>query len=118
MKKEAIAKLMPIVEQKGDAAKGKALFTATCAICHKFGDFGADIGPGLTGMGAHGAGELLGAIVDPNRGGRSALHAVEHRDERRRSFAGVIARGKPDDHHAEEPRRRAGDQGRGHQDAR
>ncbi len=65
-KKEAIAKLMPLVDQKGDAAKGKVLFNTTCAVCHKFGDFGADIGPGLTGMGAHGAGELLGAIVDPN----------------------------------------------------
>ena len=28
---------------------------------------GADIGPGLTGMGSHGPAELLTAIVDPNR---------------------------------------------------
>jgi putative membrane-bound dehydrogenase-like protein len=66
LKKDAIAKLAPIVEQKGDAAKGKALFQVTCATCHKFGDFGAEIGPGLTGMGSHGASELLSAIVDPN----------------------------------------------------
>ena len=66
MKKEAIAKLAPIVEQKGDIANGKAMFATACAICHKFGDVGADIGPGLTGMGSHGAGELLTAIVDPN----------------------------------------------------
>jgi len=65
-KKDAIAKLAPIVGQKGDAAKGKALFTVTCATCHEFGGAGAKIGPGLTGMGAHGAGELLSAIVDPN----------------------------------------------------
>ncbi len=65
-KKEAIAKLAPIVEQPGNPETGKALFTATCAICHKFDGAGADIGPGLTGMGSHGAGELLGAIVDPN----------------------------------------------------
>ncbi|MEO8354190.1 MAG: PVC-type heme-binding CxxCH protein, partial [Chthoniobacteraceae bacterium] len=65
-KKEAIAKLSPIVEQPGNPETGKALFNATCAICHKFIDAGADIGPGLTGMGSHGAGELLGAIVDPN----------------------------------------------------
>ncbi len=65
-KKDAIAKLSPLVEQKGDAAKGQALFTTTCAICHEFGGAGAKIGPGLTGMGTHGAGELLSAIVDPN----------------------------------------------------
>jgi putative membrane-bound dehydrogenase-like protein len=65
-KKEVIAKLYPIVEQKGDPAKGKALFTTTCAICHKFDGVGAEIGPVLTGMGTHGAGELLTAIADPN----------------------------------------------------
>jgi putative membrane-bound dehydrogenase-like protein len=65
-KKDAIAKLAPVVEQKGDAAKGKALFAMACATCHQFGDIGAKIGPALTGMGTHGAGELLTAIVDPN----------------------------------------------------
>jgi putative membrane-bound dehydrogenase-like protein len=65
-KREVLAKLMPAVGQKGDVAKGKAAFDASCAICHKFGDTGVDIGPGLTGMGTHGAGELLAAIVDPN----------------------------------------------------
>ena len=65
-KKDAIAKLAPVVEQKGDVAKGKTLFATACATCHQFGDIGAKIGPALTGMGTHGAGELLNAIVDPN----------------------------------------------------
>ncbi|MEQ1861681.1 MAG: ThuA domain-containing protein, partial [Chthoniobacteraceae bacterium] len=65
-KKDAIAKLAPLVEQKGDVANGKTLFTTACAICHEFAGAGAKIGPGLTGMGSHGAGELLSAIVDPN----------------------------------------------------
>jgi len=66
-KNEAIAKLGAVVEQPGNVANGKTLFAATCATCHKFGELGVDIGPGLTGMGHHGAAELLTAIVDPNR---------------------------------------------------
>jgi putative membrane-bound dehydrogenase-like protein len=67
-KDELIAKLLPDVSKPGDASKGKALFTAACSICHKFGDIGLrDVGPPLAGIGAKGAAELLTHIVDPNR---------------------------------------------------
>jgi uncharacterized protein len=68
-KNEVIARLLPEVEKPGDVARGRALYTAACAVCHKFGDIAAvaDIGPPLTGMGAHGRAELLEHIVDPNR---------------------------------------------------
>ncbi|MEN3943402.1 PVC-type heme-binding CxxCH protein [Prosthecobacter sp. SYSU 5D2] len=62
-----IAKLTPEVEKPGNAANGKMLFGAACAVCHKFGDMGAPVGPPLDGMGAHGPAELLIHIVDPNR---------------------------------------------------
>ena len=66
--KEAIlAKLTPEVEKPGNAANGKVLFSAACAVCHKLGDLGAAVGPPLDGMGAHGPAELLIHIVDPNR---------------------------------------------------
>jgi putative membrane-bound dehydrogenase-like protein len=64
---EVVAALTPEVEKPGDTAKGKVLFTAACASCHKLGDVGKEIGPPLTGMGAHGRAELLGHVVDPNR---------------------------------------------------
>ena len=95
VKKEAIAKLLPVVEQKGDPAKGRQLFTATCAICHRFGDIGADIGPGLTGMGAHGASELLGAIVDPNAEVDPAFAQWNIETKDGGTFAGVIAAENP-----------------------
>ncbi len=94
-KKDAIAKLMPIVEGKGDIAKGKAAFTTTCAICHKFGDAGADVGPALTGMGSHGAGELLTAIVDPNAEVDPSFAAWNLETKDGQFFAGIIAAENP-----------------------
>jgi uncharacterized protein len=67
-KADIIATLLPEVDKPGDAARGRTLFTAACASCHKLGDLGkSDAGPPLNGMGAHGRAELLTAIVDPNR---------------------------------------------------
>ncbi len=94
-KNEALAKLTPIVEQPGDAVKGKAIFTATCAICHKLGELGTDIGPALTGMGAHGPAELLTAIIDPNREVDPSFVAWNIETKDGKFHAGVIARENP-----------------------
>ena len=65
---DVIAALIPEVEKRGDAVKGKALFTGACSSCHKLGDIGkSEAGPPLNGMGVHGKAELLGHIIDPNR---------------------------------------------------
>jgi putative heme-binding domain-containing protein len=64
---EAVAALAPAVEQPGDTARGKALFTGACATCHKLGDIGKEVGPPLNGMGVHARSELLNHIIDPNR---------------------------------------------------
>ena len=62
-----IAKFTPEVAKPGNAAKGKELFTMNCATCHLLGSLGNNVGPNLTGMGAHGPAELLGQILDPNK---------------------------------------------------
>jgi putative heme-binding domain-containing protein len=95
MKNETIAKLSAIVEQPGNAAKGKELFTTACAICHNFGGAGADVGPGLTGMGSHGPSELLTAIVDPNREVDPSFVQWNIETKDGQSFAGIIARENP-----------------------
>lgn len=66
-KAELIAKFTPEVQKPGNAAKGKELFTQNCANCHLLGSLGNNVGPNLTGMGAHGPAELLGQILDPNK---------------------------------------------------
>ena len=67
-KAAVIAKFLPQVAKPGDVANGKIMYAAACAVCHRFGDVGkADVGPALTGMGSHGAEQLLVHIIDPNR---------------------------------------------------
>ena len=36
-----------VLEMKGDAERGKQVFSKTCAACHKVGTVGNDIGPNL-----------------------------------------------------------------------
>lgn len=66
-KNALLATLSPEVEKPGNIAHGKELFTANCAVCHKFNGAGRDLAPDLTGMGVHGIPELLVHIIDPNR---------------------------------------------------
>ncbi len=90
-KNTLIAKLTPEVEKPGNAVKGKELFTQNCAVCHLFNGEGKQVGPDLTGMGAHGPAELLAAILDPNREVDPSFVAwnIETKDDE--SYDGVIA---------------------------
>jgi putative membrane-bound dehydrogenase-like protein len=62
-----VQKLMPAAQQKGDVARGKELFTTTCAVCHTLNGEGAKIGPDLTGAGVRPRPDILIDIIDPNR---------------------------------------------------
>jgi putative heme-binding domain-containing protein len=60
------AYLIPEQVANGDVSRGRALFTQTCAICHKLFDTGADLGPELTGANRTDVDYLLQNILDPN----------------------------------------------------
>lgn len=85
-----IAKLTPEVEKPGNAANGKMLFTAACAVCHKLGDIGVAVGPPLDGMGAHGPAELLVHIVDPNREVDPSFWAFNISTKKGETLVGVV----------------------------
>lgn len=59
-------KLTPERLAKGEAVKGKAIFTAVCAACHKLYGEGGLIGPDLTGGDRHKLTYLLENIIDPS----------------------------------------------------
>lgn len=91
-KNEIIASLAGVVSKPGNLVNGKTMFTVSCATCHKLGDEGREIGPTLTGMGAHGPEELLVHIVDPNREVDPSFHAWNIETTDGQFLAGVIAR--------------------------
>ena len=109
-KGDVIAALLPEVEKPGDAAKGRALFTGTCASCHKLGDLGkSEVGPPLNGMGAHGRAELLGHIIDPEPRSRSQFLAVERDDQEGRNARRRDRERERRQPHASQPGRRRRD---------
>jgi putative membrane-bound dehydrogenase-like protein len=66
-KEPLIDRFRTALEQPGNLDNGRELFLKNCAICHKFGDRGHELGPELTGVGLNGPEVLLTHILDPNR---------------------------------------------------
>lgn len=73
---DAIKKLLAADGAPGDIARGRTLYSASCAVCHKLGDLGRDIAPDLTGYERGNLDFLLPAIVDPNLGVREEFELV------------------------------------------
>lgn len=66
-RQKVIDSLLPLLKKTGDVERGRAVFKAQCAKCHKHSGEGENIGPDLTGMAAHPKHELLVHIMDPSR---------------------------------------------------
>jgi putative membrane-bound dehydrogenase-like protein len=64
---EAILRLRPALEMRGNRERGKVLFEQRCQSCHRFGNAGSTVGPDLTGARSGGKEKLLINILDPNR---------------------------------------------------
>src|SRR5687768_17466437 len=64
-REEVIKKLLPLVKEKGDVARGKEVYTANCAVCHILNGEGGKVGPDLTGIAARDRGDILQEILDP-----------------------------------------------------
>ncbi len=60
------ALLTPTALAKGDLAKGKMLYTATCGQCHKLFGEGQNVGPDITGSNRADLNYLLENVLDPN----------------------------------------------------
>ena len=91
-KNAIIAKLTPEVEKPGNAEKGHQAFLQNCAVCHTFNGEGKPLAPDLTGMGVHGAGELLVHILDPNRMVEENYMATSIETKDGETYDGIVSR--------------------------
>lgn len=90
-KDKLIAQFEHAIEKTADLASGKALYEKNCAGCHKFKGEGRDLAPDLTGMGVHGAHELLIHILDPNRAVEDNFISVSIDTKDGETYDGVVA---------------------------
>ncbi len=63
---QRFARFRAMTDQPGDPVAGRALFQASCMICHQVKGEGLRIGPDLSGIGAMGIQGVLRNILDPN----------------------------------------------------
>ncbi len=61
-----VDKFKPALKMKGDAAKGKTVFSQVCISCHKLEGVGIELGPDLRSVVQHDAEKLLNSILDPS----------------------------------------------------
>lgn len=87
-----IAKFTPEVEKPANVENGHAQFTKNCAVCHRFNGEGKELAPDLTGMGVHGAAELLVHILDPNRMVEENYMAVSIETRDGETYDGILGR--------------------------
>ncbi len=74
---------------KPDAAKGRAVFLAQCAVCHKFRNDGGNLAPNLDGVIARGPHRLAEDILDPSRNIDGAFRQIIIETKDGQAFSGV-----------------------------
>jgi putative heme-binding domain-containing protein len=63
---EALPPIVELLAMRGNADAGKAVFTRTCAICHKLGDTGVNFAPHLNQIAARLTREqIIKSILEP-----------------------------------------------------
>jgi len=65
-RQEVVDRFTESIDLPSDPLRGKEVFGRACAICHRLGDTGVNIGPNLTLTSQKNPYELLESILDPN----------------------------------------------------
>lgn len=91
-RKTVIENYRPVLELKGDAARGRKVFEASCIACHRAGDVGtSELGPNLATIRAWNPDQVLINVLDPNREVAPAYLSYTVETKSGRSVFGLIA---------------------------
>jgi putative heme-binding domain-containing protein len=66
-RQKVLAEYEPALTLLGDASRGAELFKTKCAVCHRLGDLGNDVGPNLASLTDKSPRALLTSILDPSQ---------------------------------------------------
>jgi putative membrane-bound dehydrogenase-like protein len=80
-----------VVSLKGDPGRGKAVFAKTCAVCHRLGGVGHEVGPDLAAVANKSPEYLLTEILDPNRNVDSRFLQYTATTKAGLTFTGLLA---------------------------
>jgi putative heme-binding domain-containing protein len=90
-RKKVIEAYLPVLEKKGDAARGQEIYRKICMGCHRHGKEGKDVGPDLSTVKQKTPEELMIAILDPNREVNPQYVAVRIKTTSDQILDGLIA---------------------------
>ncbi|HXJ59143.1 MAG TPA: PVC-type heme-binding CxxCH protein [Verrucomicrobiae bacterium] len=89
-RQQAIDALRPALQLSGNIAQGQTIFTDRCAICHRLGQLGHNLGPDLATIKAAGKEKLLVNILDPNREVNPSFLSYEIETRDGENLTGII----------------------------
>jgi putative membrane-bound dehydrogenase-like protein len=90
-RRKVIADYADVAKRKGDAARGKAVFARTCAVCHRLEGVGHEVGPDLAALANKSAAYLMQEILDPNRNLDSRYVEYVAQTKAGRTYNGLLA---------------------------
>jgi putative membrane-bound dehydrogenase-like protein len=88
---EVLEKYQPVLQAAGDVKRGRKVFDAQCATCHRLDGRGFAVGPDLSAVQGRPAAALLGDILDPSGSVEPGFRAYTVVTNDGRTYTGVLA---------------------------
>jgi len=74
---QVIEQFRPALRLRGDADRGREVYERACAVCHRKGNQGREVGPDLNSVVQHSPEKLLANILDPSADIQPGYHAYQ-----------------------------------------